>query len=85
MLTAEEIETVKKVLREFKVPGPTGWANAIVVHEMRDNIARFSEDNVYDYTGLCNLGYTLQEAGLADSGIWSKIEEAKNKMKKYSS
>jgi len=80
ILTAEEIETVKKVLKEFKVPSPTGWAHALVVHGMRQIIAGFSEDNVYDYTELCNLSYTLREAGLADSNIWSKIDEAKRRL-----
>jgi hypothetical protein len=85
ILTAEEVEAVKKVLKEFKVPGPTGWANAMVVHAMREEIARFSADKVYDYSELCNLSYTLREAGLADSGIWSKIEEAKKTMERYDS
>jgi hypothetical protein len=85
ILTVEEIEVVRKVLREFKVPGPTGWANALLVHAIRGDIARFSEDNVYDYTELCNFSYTLREAGLADSRIWSKIETAKNTIKRYSS
>jgi hypothetical protein len=84
ILTAEEIDAVKKVLKEFKVPGPTGWANAMVVHGMRQNIARFSEDNVYDYNELCNLSYTLREAGLVDSSIWKKIDEAKENLASYS-
>jgi hypothetical protein len=85
ILTAEEIEVVRRALKEFKVPGPTGWANAMVVHGMREDIAGFSADKVYDYTELCNLSYTLREAGLADSGIWSKIEEAKKTMERYDS
>jgi hypothetical protein len=76
---------VRKVLREFKVPGPTGWANALVVHAMREDIKIFSEDIVYDYTELCNLSYTLREADMADSRIWSKIEITKNTLKRYSS
>ncbi|OGD55260.1 hypothetical protein A3K78_02600 [Candidatus Bathyarchaeota archaeon RBG_13_52_12] len=71
---------VKRALNEFKVPGPTGWANAIVAHAMREDIARFSKDRVYDYTGLCNLSYTLREAGLADLGIWQKIDKAKKRL-----
>ena len=85
ILTVEEIEKVKMTLKEFKVPNPSGWAHALMVHIMRQNITGFSEDTVYDYTGLCNLGYTLREAGLADSGIWGKIEAAKNTMKRLSS
>ena len=85
ILTAEEVEVVKGVLKEFKVPAPTGWANALVVHAMREEIARFSSDKGYDYSELCNLSYTLREAGLADSGIWGKIEEAKKTMKRYDS
>ncbi|MGD0805519.1 MAG: hypothetical protein ABSA11_15775 [Candidatus Bathyarchaeia archaeon] len=83
ILNAEEIEVVRKVLREFKVPSPTGWAHAMMVHGMRQDIERFSEDNVYDYTELCNLSFTLREAGLADKETWRKIENAKNSMKKY--
>jgi hypothetical protein len=85
ILTAEEIEVVRRALKEFKVPAPTGWANAMVVHGMREEIARFSADKAYDYTALCNLSYTLREAGLADSGIWSKIDEAKKTMERYDS
>jgi len=80
ILTAEEVEAVRRTLKEFKVPSPTGWANAMVVHGIRQIIAGFSEDNVYDYTALCNLSYTLREAGLADSGIWRKIDEAKKEL-----
>jgi len=66
ILTVEELEKVKMTLKEFKVPSPHGWAHALMVHTMRQNITGFSEDAIYDYTGLCNLGYTLREAGLAD-------------------
>ena len=85
ILTEDEIEAVRKGLREFKLPSPSGWSHALLLHAMRGGIERFSEDEAYDYRGLCNLSYTLREAGLADSGIWCKIEAAKNTMKRLSS
>ncbi len=84
ILTADEIKKVTKVLKEFNVPSPTGWAHALMVHGMRGDIVRFSEDTVYDYNDLCNLSFTLREAGLVDSGIWSKIDEAKKNLASYS-
>ncbi len=84
ILTAEEVEVVKKTLKEFKVPSPTGWANALWVHAIREDIKNFSEEKVYDYIELCNLSCTLREAGLVDSGIWRKIDEAKDRIEKYS-
>jgi hypothetical protein len=83
ILTAEEIEVVRNVLRDFKVPSPRGWAHAMMVHAMRQDVEGFSEDNVYDYTELCNLSTTLHEAGLADKEIWRKIETTKNSIKRY--
>ena len=72
-LAAEEIKTVKKVLKEFRVPSPTGWAHAVF---MRARIKSFSEDNINDYTGLWNLSTTLRHAGLKDKRIRGKIEAA---------
>ena len=83
ILTADEIKAVKKVLKEFKIPSPTGWSHAMFVHCMRENIERFSADNVYDYTELCNLSTTLHQAGLKDEEIWRKIEAAKNSLERY--
>jgi hypothetical protein len=85
ILTVEEIEKVKMTLKEFKVPSPHGWVHALMVHTMRQNITGFSEDAIYDYTGLCNLGYTLREAGLTDSVIWGKINAAIDTMERFSS
>lgn len=85
ILTVEEIEKVKMTLKEFMVPSPHGWAHALMVHTMRQNITGFSEDAIYDYTGLCNLGYTLREAGLTDSVIWDKINAAIDSIERFSS
>ena len=83
ILTTEEIKLVKKTLKEIKIPKPTGWAHAMMVHEMRDNVKNFSEDKVYNYTELCNLSTTLHEVGLNETEIWRKIEDAKNSLKRY--
>jgi hypothetical protein len=83
ILTDEEIKAVKKVLQEFKVPSPTGWANALYIHAMKDDIKSFSPDRVYDYTGLCNLITSLREAGLSDPKIWCKIKAARDSLKRY--
>jgi hypothetical protein len=83
ILTEEEIKVVRKALKEYKVPAPTGWSHALWVQAISEDIKRFSEDNFYDYTELCNLCTTLHEAGLADKEIWRKIETVKNSMRKY--
>ena len=83
ILNAAEVAVVKKVLKEYKIPSPTGWAHTMWIHMISEDVKNFSPNNFYDYTELCNLCTTLHQAGLADREIWRKLDTAKDTLSRY--
>jgi hypothetical protein len=83
ILTPEEINKVSKTLEAYKPPSPTGWANALYIHNIKKTVKDFTPDNTPDYDELGNLINALYAAGLKDPEILCKLTRARDSMKRY--
>jgi hypothetical protein len=84
-LTQEEIEEVCGALGRWKPEKPTGCAHGILIHAQQQAKANFHPDKVYDYWGLHNFTSTLRATGLANKGIFKKLEAALERARRYDS
>lgn len=83
ILTPEELKTVKQTIDEFKPPTPKGWANALMIHAMKNSLTSYSPNQSYESTELYNLSTSLNQAGLPDPEILRKIIKAADSLKQY--
>jgi len=68
VLSPDELAELEAVVSGYRIPAPTGWAHAVLVHGMRGVVNGLSVDRVYDYNILCDLFYVLREAGFTNPG-----------------
>jgi hypothetical protein len=83
ILTPEEINKVSKTLEAYKSPTPTGWANALLIHNVKKTVKDFTPDHTPDYDELGNLLNALHATGLKDPEILRKLTRARDSMKSY--
>lgn len=82
-LTANELNETEEVLRNLKLPKPTGWAHALYIGATESARDDFSPDRSYCKCCLINLQATLHEAGLKNDNVFKKLATAIQTAEKY--